>query len=63
MTTQLNLESIILSEVSQTDRQILYDFTYMWNLKSKTKQNRLIGTGNKLMVNRGGKGWGGQQSR
>ena len=24
------------SEVSQTERQILYDFTYMWNPKKST---------------------------
>ena len=31
--TQMNLEIIILSEVSQ--RQISYDIAYMWNLKKK----------------------------
>ena len=30
-------EGTLLSEVSQTERQILYDFTYLWNQK-KTKQ-------------------------
>ena len=30
-------EGTVLSEVSQTERQILYDFTYLWN-KKKTKQ-------------------------
>ena len=30
-TTWMDLEIIILSEVSQTERQI-YDITYMWNL-------------------------------
>ena len=34
--TQMNLEIIILSEVSQ--RQISYDIVYMWNLK-KRKNN------------------------
>ena len=29
----MQLEVIILSEVSQRERQILYDITYMWNLK------------------------------
>ena len=30
----MDLESIILSEVSQTEkRQISYDITYMWNVK------------------------------
>ena len=32
--TWMNLEIIILSEVkSDRERQILYDITYMWNLK------------------------------
>ena len=31
--TWMDLEIIILSEVSQTERQISYDITYMWNLK------------------------------
>ena len=32
--TWMDLESIILSEVSQTEkRQISYDITYMWNVK------------------------------
>ena len=29
------LEIIILSEVGQTERQISYDITYMWNVKNK----------------------------
>ena len=35
--TQMDLERIILSEVNQTERQILYDVVYMWNLKKDTK--------------------------
>ena len=43
-------ESIVLSEMSQ--RQILYDFTYVWN---RIKQNnqlkaKLIDTENRLLV-------------
>ena len=26
----------MLSKISKTGRQILYDFTYMWNLKNRT---------------------------
>ena len=37
--TRMNLEGIMLSEVSDNDRQMIYDFTYMWNLKKKKKQN------------------------
>ena len=32
--TWMNLEIIILSGVSQTEKEI-YDITYMWNLKQK----------------------------
>ena len=35
--TWMNLEIITLSEVRQ--RQILYDITYMWNLKKKIQMN------------------------
>ena len=35
-TIWMDLEVIILSEVSQ--RQISYDITYMWNLKKKKKK-------------------------
>ena len=35
--TWMDLEIIILSEVSQTERQI-YDITYMWNLKYHTNE-------------------------
>ena len=40
--TWMDLEIIILSEGSQTEKkQILYDITYMWNLK-KNDTNELI---------------------
>ena len=43
-TTWVDLEIIILSEVSQTERQKSYDITYMWDLKKWYKwlclQNR-----------------------
>lgn len=32
-TTWMNLEDTILSEITDTVRQILYDHIYMWNLK------------------------------
>ena len=35
--TQMDLEIIILSEVSQTERQIAYDITHMWSLKELYK--------------------------
>ena len=33
VTIKMNLENIMQSEISQTDRQILYDLTYISNLK------------------------------
>ena len=36
--TWMQLEMIILSK-SERERQIPYDITYMWNLKSMTKMN------------------------
>ena len=35
VTTWMDLEDIVLSEVSQRERQMLYDITYIWNLKNK----------------------------
>ena len=29
----MDLEGIRLSKISQTERKILYDITYMWNVK------------------------------
>ena len=37
-TTWVGLEGILLSEISQTERQILYNFTYMWILKTSKKK-------------------------
>ena len=34
-TTWMDLEGIVFSEMSETKRQILYNITYMWNLKEK----------------------------
>ena len=34
-TMQMDLEGTMLSDMSDRDRQILYVFTYMWNLKNK----------------------------
>ena len=37
--TRMEPESIMISEISQTEkRQILHDFTCMWNLKKMNKQ-------------------------
>ena len=37
-TTWVDLDSITLSKISQRERQILYDLTWMWNLKNKTNE-------------------------
>ena len=36
--TWMDPEIIILSEVSEKERQIPYDITYMWNLKYDTNE-------------------------
>ena len=36
--TWMELDILILSEVSQKERQIPYDITYMWNLKYGTNE-------------------------
>ena len=36
-TVWMNLEGISLSEISQEEKDILYDFTYMWILKKQNK--------------------------
>ena len=40
VTTWMALEGIMLSEISDRERQTLHDLTYTWNLKNKTKQNQ-----------------------
>ena len=37
--TWMDLETVILSEVRQTERYISYDITYMWNLKKMVQMN------------------------
>ena len=34
-TTWIDIEGIMLSEISQEDEDILYDITYMWTKKIK----------------------------
>ena len=56
-------EIVILSEVSQAEKDISYDIAYMWNLKKMvqinlfTKQNWVTDTENKLIVTMEGKEW------
>ena len=37
----MDLITVILSEVSQTEKEILYDIAYIWNLK-RNDTNELI---------------------
>ena len=56
--TWMDLENIMLRETFR-ERQVLYDITYMWNLKNESiyKTETDSQTENKLMVTNGG-GWG-----
>ena len=49
MITGIELEGVLLGEIkSDTERQTLYDFTYMWNLKhKKTNETQIVDTENK----------------
>ena len=56
--TWIDIEIIIWSEISQKERHVLHDITYMWNLKYG--RNELIykigtesDTANRLMVAKG----------
>ena len=61
--TWMDLECIMFCEISQKEGQILYDITYMWNLKHNTSEcvktrNRLTDTENKLIVMKEWGKWG-----
>ena len=51
VTMWMDFEGVMLSEMSDRERQILYDPTYMGNLKKITK---LTETEGRLVVARGG---------
>ena len=61
-TTWMVLEVIMLSEISDTEKDKYCVFTYMCNLKNKTNEriyqnrNELTDTENKLVVTRGERG-------
>ena len=57
LTAWVEHEGIMLSGISQ-ERQILYDFTHIWNLKNQIKQNILMDTENKLVAIKGEGTWG-----
>ena len=59
----MDLEIIILSEVSQKEKDKYHGITYMWNLKYDTnaliyRTNRFADRENKLVVAKGGRGEG-----
>ena len=60
LTTKMDLEGIMLSEISQTKEDILYGRTYMWNLKKKKKSHTHKTETRKLVVSGevGSWGWG-----
>ena len=50
----MGLEGIMLSQISRREnREIQYDFTYLWNLKNKTNKTKLIDTEKRSVVTRG----------
>ena len=60
VTAWMDLESIMLSEISQSERQLPYDFTYMWNLMNKINKqnrNRLTDIENRLIAVKGEGYW------
>ena len=60
----MDLEIVILSEVSQTEGEISYDTPYMWNLKrndtSELTKQRETDLENELMVAGGREEWLGE---
>ena len=65
VTTWMDLEGIVLSEIRQTEKEISYALTYIWNLKKKKthtythppkkQKTELKDTKNRLMVAKGGR--------
>ena len=49
----MELEGIMPSEVSQSDKQVSYVFTQMWNLRNLTQDHR--GRQGKISYREGGK--------
>ena len=47
----MDLENIMLSEISQTEKDNFFMISHMWNVKKQNK-SRLIDTGNKHIVDR-----------
>lgn len=43
LTTWMNVEGIVLSKMSDRERQMLYNLIYMWNIKKKSLKKQHIG--------------------
>ena len=46
----MDLEIVILSEASQTERQKSHDIVYMWNLKKRGKNELIYKTETELQM-------------
>ena len=53
----MDLVDVMLSEIKQMEKHYYLMISLMWNLKNKTKRNRLTDTENKLVVVRGEGVW------
>ena len=49
----MDLEGVMLSEISQTEGETLYDFTHMWNIKKLLNKSKHVDTENRVVVTRG----------
>ena len=56
----MDFDSIMLSEVSETEKYIPYDFTHMWSIKTKTGRQQIGGYQRGRRVKGGRTGEGGQ---
>ena len=62
VTTWIDFEGIMLSKMSDNERQTLYNLTHMWNIKRRKKKKpktQLTDSENRLVVTRGRGRWGG----
>ena len=57
--TRTGLETLILSEISQQERQIPHDITYVWNTAQRklTKEKKITDLENRLALAKGLGGW------
>lgn len=62
VTTWIDFEGIMLSKMSDNERQTPYNLTHMWNIKRRRKKKQpkteLTDSENRLVVTRGRGRWG-----